>query len=76
MSDCLSCDGRTMGWCAYCANYPPKNYKPLTCEGCINKGQLCLSCKGQFYAQPVKKPEHKPSAWEKRWIRWVKKNER
>ena len=23
MEDCLSCDGRIMGWCAYCANYPP-----------------------------------------------------
>lgn len=30
----------------------------------------------KFYAQPVKKPERKLSAWEKRWIRWVKKNER
>ena len=23
MSDCLSCDGRVMGWCPFCANYPP-----------------------------------------------------
>ena len=22
MNDCLSCDGRIMGWCAYCSNYP------------------------------------------------------
>lgn len=48
----------------------------MNCTNCINRGQLCLSCEGQFYAQPVKKLEHKPSAWEKRWIRWVKKNER
>ena len=48
----------------------------MNCTNCINKGQLCLSCEGQFYARPVKKPEHKPSAWEKRWIRWVKKNKR
>jgi hypothetical protein len=25
---------------------------------------------------PVENPEHKPSAWEKRWIRWVKQNKR
>ena len=48
----------------------------MICANCINKGQLCLSCEGQFYAQPVEKPERKPSAWEKRWIRWVKKNKR
>ena len=23
MEDCLSCDGRIMGWCANCVNYPP-----------------------------------------------------
>lgn len=48
----------------------------MICANCINKGRLCLSCEGQFYAQPVVKPERKLSAWEKRWLRWVKKNER
>lgn len=26
MNDCLSCDGRIMGWCPFCVNYPPTNY--------------------------------------------------
>jgi len=45
----------------------------MNCPNCTNKGRLCLSCEGQFYAAPVKKPEHQPSAWEKRWIKWAEK---
>lgn len=44
----------------------------MNCTNCINKGRLCLSCTGQFYAQPKKKPERQPSAWERRWIKWAK----
>lgn len=48
----------------------------MTCEGCINTHK-CYDCQGQnMYLREVKRGEHKPSAWEKRWIRWVKKNER
>lgn len=49
----------------------------MNCEGCINKGRACLSCDGKrMKALPVVKPERQLSAWEKRWIRWVKKNKR
>ena len=45
----------------------------MNCANCINRGRLCLSCGGQFYAEAVKKPERKPSAWERRWIKWAEK---
>lgn len=47
----------------------------MNCEGCINN--RCLDCKdGSMKITEVKRGEHKPSAWEKRWIKWAAKQKK
>lgn len=47
----------------------------MTCESCINKHR-CSSCeRGELFLEEVKrvKDNRPPSPWEKRWIKWARK---
>jgi hypothetical protein len=45
-----------------------------SCDGCINKGRPCLTCEnGRMKALPIQKPKRALSAWERRWVKWAKR---
>ena len=50
----------------------------MSCGGCIYESDkrlwACADCvNGSRKMIPAPKPERKPSAWERKWIRWAKK---
>lgn len=50
----------------------------MNCGSCINTHR-CASCQhGELFLREVKrhKDDRPPSPWEKRWIRWAKKETR
>ena len=50
----------------------------MSCEGCIyesdKRSWICDNCvdgSRKLRPAPRKEPERKPSAWERRWIKWA-----